>query len=253
MCTAVISFDPSAPVPVLVAGIRDEILDRPWLPPAAHWPDHPGLIGGRDLRAGGTWLAADPAVPRVACVLNGRGRPAPEDVRVSRGVLPLWAAEEGKLGDVDPETFDPFHLICAEPAGVVLWSWDGSDLLQRDLGPGLHLVVNSGIAALDAAYAGPGDDLMAARVAHFRPRLEAALRPPAGEGPVTEAWDEWLPLLDGDGLDRADPRALVIRRGVGGGVVYGTTSVSLTALSPGRLRYDFNPVPGDHGAWHGVV
>ena len=50
--------------------------DRAWRPPARHWPDHPGLIGGRDELAGGTWLALDPAAPRVACVLNGVGTAA---------------------------------------------------------------------------------------------------------------------------------------------------------------------------------
>ncbi|MFC6936356.1 NRDE family protein [Actinomadura yumaensis] len=45
--------------------------------PGHHWPDRPGLVAGRDLRAGGTWLAVDPVAPRVATVLNGRGRMAP--------------------------------------------------------------------------------------------------------------------------------------------------------------------------------
>lgn len=54
MCTALVSFDPSAPVPVLLVGVRDEFTDRAWEPPAAHWPDRPSLIGGRDLLAGGT-------------------------------------------------------------------------------------------------------------------------------------------------------------------------------------------------------
>ncbi|NEA27475.1 NRDE family protein, partial [Actinomadura bangladeshensis] len=69
MCTAIISVDPSSPVPVLVVGVRDEFVAREWAGPARHWPDRPGLVGGRDLRAGGTWLAVEPDAPRVAVVL----------------------------------------------------------------------------------------------------------------------------------------------------------------------------------------
>lgn len=50
MCTAILSIEPGAPV--LLAGIRDELVDRAWEPPGRHWPDHPGLIGGLDLLAG---------------------------------------------------------------------------------------------------------------------------------------------------------------------------------------------------------
>ncbi|MCW2899797.1 MAG: hypothetical protein JWO67_2062 [Streptosporangiaceae bacterium] len=252
MCTAVVRFDPTGPVPVLLAGIRDEFLGRPWRPPAAHWPDRPGLIGGHDLRAGGTWLAVDPAVPRVACVLNGRGRPAADEVRVSRGVLPLQAAAHGGLGDLDLERLDPFHLLCAEPGLVSLWSWDGRDLTGQRLRPGLHLVVNSGLEGRDPAHAGPGDEHLSARVSHLRPRLESALLPPLDGGSPAAAWGEWLPLVDGDGLDRADPRALLVRQRFGDGV-YGTTSVSLIALSAERVRYDFNPDPGNPAAWGRVV
>ncbi|GAA2089674.1 NRDE family protein [Actinomadura alba] len=253
MCTALISFVPSAPVPVLLAGIRDEVVDRLWEPPGPHWPDRPGVIGGRDLRAGGTWLAVDPRTSRVACVLNGHGRPAPEGVRVSRGVLPLNAAADGKPGDIDPERLDPFHLLCAEPTEVRLWSWNGDELTERSLAPGLHLIVNSGLkGGDDLADLGPGGEHMSARLAHFRPRLAAVPRPVAGDGPTAEAWGEWLPLIDGDGLDRADPRALVVRREIGDGRVYGTTSTSLVALSGEGLRFDFSAEPGRRDAWYRV-
>ena len=95
MCTAILSIEPGAPV--LLAGVRDEHVDRAWQPPGRYWPDHPGLIGGRDLRAGGTWLAVAPGAERVACVLNGRGTMAAAGSRRSRGVLPLQVADDGKL------------------------------------------------------------------------------------------------------------------------------------------------------------
>src|SRR5216683_2140419 len=75
MCTAVLSIAPG--LPVLLAGVRDELTDRPWEPPGPHWPTYPGLLGGKDLQAGGTWLAVLPSRRRAACVLNGIGLMAP--------------------------------------------------------------------------------------------------------------------------------------------------------------------------------
>ena len=72
MCTTVISVDPQSDVPVLLVGVRDEFADRAWLPPARHWPEHPELVGGVDLLAGGTWLAVRPDVPRVTELIGYR-------------------------------------------------------------------------------------------------------------------------------------------------------------------------------------
>jgi hypothetical protein len=248
MCTAIVSIEPGAPV--LLAGIRDELVDRAWEPPGRHWPDHPALIGGLDLLAGGTWLAVAPAAQRVACILNGRGRLAPADSRRSRGVLPLQVADDGKLERAGLAEFDPFHLLSAEPGVAVLWSWDGERLIERELAAGLHVVVNSG----PDHDLGPAHDHERARIGHFLPRLRAAARPvPGPGGPTAQAWGAWLPLLTGDGLATDDPRALIVRRDLGDGRIWGTTSISLVALGPGGLlRYDFTARPGDPGAWYPV-
>jgi hypothetical protein len=174
----------------------------------------------------------------VACVLNGVGAPAPEEIRRSRGGLPLSLAESGTL-DGDLHGFDPFHLIGAEPAGVRLWSWDGERLTGRKLEPGLHMVVNSGLA--EAGSRG-GDDYMSARVAHFRPLFEAA-------GHEREAW---LRLLDGDGLATSDDRALIVGRDLGDGRIWGTTSITLTTFGPDGVSYDFTAEPGTPAAWRPI-
>ena len=150
MCTVVVSLDPDNPVPLLLLGIRDEFTGRPWQPPARHWPGSP-LIGGRDEQAGGTWLAVHPDVPRVGCILNGRGEFAPEDRRRSRGDLPLRAAAEGPGALVklhrDPDSlarYDPFYLVCADRAEVLLLGWDGRDAVLTELPPGTHVLTNAG-------------------------------------------------------------------------------------------------------------
>jgi Transport and Golgi organisation 2 len=279
MCTAVLSIEADAPV--LLAGVRDELVDRAWQPPGRHWPGYPGLIGGRDLLAGGTWLAVSPAARRVACVLNGRGRNAPAGSRRSRGVLPLQAAAGQRLERARLADFDPFHLLSAQPEAALLCSWDGERLTERKLTAGLHIVVNSGLDSDLLAGDAPGDAPAAcapgrlagdapaagapgqqagrnnehelARLAQFRPRLGAAVRPSPRPGrPVARAWGDWLPLMNGDGISPADPRALILRRDLGAGRIWGTTSISLVALSPEGVRYDFTGSPGDPAGWYRV-
>jgi hypothetical protein len=281
MCTVVLSIESG--LPVLLAGIRDELTDRPWEAPGWHWPDYDGLIGGRDLLAGGTWLAVAPADRLVACVLNGRGQPAPAASRRSRGVLPLKAASARPLDHSALPGLDPFHLLIARPGRALMRSWDGRELRDRELPPGLHFVVNSGVVnsgvvnsgvvnsgvvnsgvvnsgVVNSGVVDAGDPDTAgvphelARAAHFVPRFAAATRPDPQPGePVAGAWGDWLPLLDGDGLDPADPAALIVRRDLADGRTWGSTSISLVALAPGLVRYDFTGRPGDRSAWYSVL
>ena len=55
--------------PIVLAANRDESLDRPGLPPSELVP---GLWGGRDPRAGGTWLCVNSSglVAAVANILS---------------------------------------------------------------------------------------------------------------------------------------------------------------------------------------
>jgi hypothetical protein len=236
VCTVVVSADPASDVPVLLVGVRDEFSGRPWLPPARHWPDRPELVGGRDLLAGGAWLAVNTLNPAVACVLNGVGRPAPERGRLSRGELPLLLASGGSLGGLLLDRFDPFHAVRADAETVDMWSWDGLELVSTHLDKGLHLVVNSGLQPVGE---------MAARVGYFQSRLLAAPRPfPAGLSQGQNGWGAWLSLIDGDGLDPEDPRALVLRRVVSDGHFWGSSSISLVALGRRTVRFDFSGRPG---------
>lgn len=323
MCTAVLSIEPGKPV--LLAGVRDELTDRAWEQPAAHWPDFPGLIGGRDLQAGGTWLAVMASRPRVSCVLNGVGVMAPAAIRRSRGELPLLGAagelaipamagepltmaghgplrtqpapppaapagECARTGssalpvrarDDKPAVqraladYDPFHLIIAEPDRALLCTWDGVEQTERVLARGLHVIVNSGMASRSSqGQAGGGQtgggqtgggqargvpppdgrEHELARITHFLGRFLAAARPDPRSGePTREAWGAWFPLVNGDGIGVDDPRALIVRRDLGGGRTWGTTSISLVALSSGWLRYDFTAAPGDASSWREVL
>ena len=252
MCTVVLSLAPAERMPLLLLGFRDELTDRPWQPPARHWPGSP-LIGGRDEQAGGTWLAVHPGVPRVACILNARGEPAAPEDRRSRGELPLRAAADGPqalkqlhedLGAL--ARYDPFFLICADLSAALMLSWDGQHAALADLEPATYVITNAG-----HTYP-PGSQDPDAKAERFG-RKFAAHRPDADPAAtIKDAWGNWLTLAGGDDLPEGDPAAIVVRHELPDGRVYGTTSVSLVALGPHGLRYDFQPVPADPTTWYSV-
>jgi Transport and Golgi organisation 2 len=277
VCTVVVSFAPAASMPLLLLGVRDEFVGRTWQPPARHWPGSP-LIGGRDEQAGGTWLAVHPAVPRVGCILNARGEPAPPALRRTRGELPLRAAAEGPavLDELsgNPQalaSYDPFHLVGADPAGALVLSWDGTTAVLEDLPPGTHVLTNPGhlyppppvtkaateTATGESANAAAAETAALLKAARFGPRFAA--HRPSGDPAATiaDAWGDWLKLAVGDGLEVTDPAAIIVRRGLPDGRTWGSTSVTLVALgaqAQGQpaIRYDFLPDPADPSAWYPV-
>ena len=83
MCTVIIRI-PHDDAAVQLLAVRDEDPGRGWDPLGAWWPDHPGVVGVRDRRAGGAWLAAEPASGRLAVVLNREGAPDIPTTRSSR-------------------------------------------------------------------------------------------------------------------------------------------------------------------------
>lgn len=224
-------FEPGARWPLLMAAVRDEFMQRPWDPPAAHWPDRSAsIVGGRDRTAGGTWLALRRDRLAVAALLNGVRLPHQE--RPTRGGLPLAALTDSLPEPAELRRYDGFHLLLGTPRGVRVWSWDGAELTIADLRPGDHIVVNLGVDTVD-------DPL----VPHFTPLLGACASPDSlREAETSAAWGGWVDLLRGDGLRPDDPRALIERRVVAGNT-YGSTSASLIALGQDDARFDFTATP----------
>jgi uncharacterized protein with NRDE domain len=118
MCLIVIAHALSEDLPLVVAANRDEDYDRPTLA-AGFWPDAPDILGGRDARARGTWLAVSRA-GRFAAVTNLRAETRPG--ARSRGLL----VSDFVRSRVDPRSYAHnvgehaseyagFHLV----AGVI--------------------------------------------------------------------------------------------------------------------------------------
>jgi uncharacterized protein with NRDE domain len=85
MCLILFAHRAHRDFPLVFAANRDEFHARPTAA-ARFWSDAPGVLAGRDLRAGGTWmgLATD---GRWAALTNVRDPMAPLDAPRSRGEL----------------------------------------------------------------------------------------------------------------------------------------------------------------------
>jgi hypothetical protein len=200
--------------PLLLAANRDERLDRDWDPPAAHWPDRPGVVAGRDRTGGGTWMGVNRA-GLVAAVLNRSGSLGPAPGKRSRGELPLLAldhptaeAAADAMTGMDGTAYRSFNLVLADRDAVWFVRNDEAGHIEaRPLSPGLHMVT-----------AHDPDDGVSPRVARHLPRFRQA---PA---PSPPDWRSWPRLLG----DREGPRDAMLTVGSVGG--FGTICASLLAL-----------------------
>ena len=188
MCTVVILRRPSASWPVFIGANRDEMLSRAWDPPGAWWPDRPGVIGGRDRDAGGTWMAAN-AAGVVATVLNRPGSLGPAPGKRSRGKLPLLALEHGTasaaataIAALPAAEWRPFNMVLADPMRAFFLRGTGSGRPEAfPLPEGVSMVT-----ALDPndlvqpANRAPPSPLPCRPAAGSRPRRLGRVGDPAG-------------------------------------------------------------------------
>ena len=214
MCTVVVLHRPGLAWPLVLAANRDERLDRAWDPPAAHWPDQPGLIAGRDATAGGTWMGLN-RDGVVAAVLNRPGTLGPAQGKRSRGELPLLALRHASaqaaaeaLVSLDAAQWRGFNLVLSDRQGAVFVRGLGHGHPQaRPLPPGLHMIT-----------AHDPNDPDSPRVARHLPRFRAAPPPEPGR------WDAWQAILS-DRSGEAAAQLNVVPRGG-----FGTACSSLLAL-----------------------
>ena len=90
MCLLIYSWRPGADHPLVVAANRDEWVERPAEAFGVLQGAGPRILGGRDLMAGGTWLAVNEH-GLVAGLTNRPSAGGRDDSKRSRGELPLIA------------------------------------------------------------------------------------------------------------------------------------------------------------------
>ncbi|WP_028239222.1 NRDE family protein [Stutzerimonas azotifigens] len=151
MCLIVFAWRPGQPHPLIVAANRDEFHARPTLP-LCEWEDAPGVLAGRDLQAGGTWMGLGPN-GRFAALTNIRAPGRPVGAR-SRGEL----VGRYLRGDLSPAAYlaevverlpaySGFNLLVGD-AGA-LWYLNSQEARPRALAPGLYGLSND---ALDSPW-----------------------------------------------------------------------------------------------------
>lgn len=140
MCVAAIAWRAHPRWLLVAAGNRDEFHARP-AAPLTRWDN--GILAGRDLEAGGTWLGV--AAGRFALVTNRRAEGWPKPGMASRGELVT-----GFLEGADPAdgaTMNPFNLVTAGPEGAHLTTnFPAPD--RRALTSGIHTLSNGGLDEL---------------------------------------------------------------------------------------------------------
>lgn len=261
MCLILIAIDRVPGQRLTLLGNRDEFHQRASAA-AMPWPGHQDVLGGRDLVAGGSWLAVRND-GRFAVVTNLRTG-VPATAPASRG----WLVRDFVTGDDEPsdyldrlvdraDEYGPFNLVVG--AGDSVHAYDGSTRRRQPLEAGVHAVSNGALTArwpktqrlhqlFGDTLAARGDD---------RHALLASLR---DEQPAA---DEALPDT-GVGLERERMLAPVFIRGNR----YGTRASSLlTIADDGALAFDeirYGPdaadggrsswrSSGDHAEWRGGV
>lgn len=143
MCLIAFRWDPTSQYPLVMGANRDEFYQRPTAK-SSFWADDPSLFGGRDLQAGGTWLALSTR-GRLAALTNYR-EPASTG-SLSRGELPhgfltsplsaehyLQSIEERQM------SYAGFNLLLGDATG--LWYFSNREQKIRSLAPGLYGLSN---------------------------------------------------------------------------------------------------------------
>lgn len=225
MCTILVAWRCLGDADFVVAANRDELVARPAVAPGL-LSDHPAIYGGRDLLAGGTWLAVT-GDGRLAAVTN-RGGDSQDEVgrdpgRRSRGELPvvLLGSDAGDdrrmLETIRPGDYNPFNLLVLSADHALVGHGAGGDRLEIvELQPGTHVLCVHDV-----------DDVTHAKELRLRDRLEHALH---GVRTAATCVAAMTALLRDHGIDGGDAMDAVCIHGS----TYGTVSASVVTSREGR-------------------
>jgi uncharacterized protein with NRDE domain len=252
MCLILTALDSHRNYPLVIAANRDEFYDRPTAP-AAFWEDHPWILGGRDLRAGGTWLGIDRR-GRFAAVTNYRqGEREPAAPR-SRGRL----VSDYLAADIDARThvaqverdatlYNGFNLLAGNARELHYFS--NREGRTRPLGAGIyglsnHLLdtdwpkVTSSKSALRVLLSEEGTELVPNLFALLSDRGQAVDE----SLPRTGIGLEWERLLSSAFIasrEYGTRSSTIVLVGRDGGVVFVERSFGPGGVPAGEVRFEF--------------
>ncbi|HVR43902.1 MAG TPA: NRDE family protein [Thermoanaerobaculia bacterium] len=223
MCVIYLSFRSDRRYPLVVAANRDEFHERPTAP-LSEWDG--GIVAGRDLRGGGTWMGLHRS-GRFAALTNFR-EPSPPAASKSRGTLVTAWLRDGS----DPERW--VRDLATDSA-----AYGGFSLFVSDLSSLAHVSNRGGRAArLDPGVYAIGNGLLGdpwPKVLRGKEAFERALESAADPlEPLLSLLADSTPSADGPlpetGIGPERERALspiFIR-----GDLYGTRASSVVLVDP---------------------
>ncbi len=144
MCILFVALGVHRRFPLVIAANRDEQFARPSAN-ADYWPEHADIFGGRDLLAGGSWLAVSRA-GRVAAITNIRNPALTRDGALSRGEWVrryLQCASDAGLREqlvAEGKRYNPFNLLFGDQHGLQVYNSVTESVV--DLTPGYHALSN---------------------------------------------------------------------------------------------------------------
>jgi len=175
MCLILLAWRAHPDYPLVVAANRDEFFSRRTAA-ADFWDDAPGVLAGRDLEAGGTWLGIS-RNGRFAALTNYRDPARNKDGAPSRGELVSrfltgLQSPEAYLAELEScaDRYNGFNLVFGDPDG--LWCFSNCGEGEKQLAPGVYGLSNH---LLDTPWP---------KVARGKSALNAALRALPDETPL---------------------------------------------------------------------
>jgi len=252
MCLILLARNVRVDTPLVLAANRDEYFSRPTRP-AHFWDDAPSVLGGRDLKAGGSWLGVDTA-GRLAAVTNYREPPQPVAGVDSRGRLVSDYLTQSRqpaayLEDVQRRRrrFGAFNLLVGRGTDLHVYSSRGSAPVP--LAAGIHGISNGDLDSswpktargrralgeiLDAKTA-PDCEALFALLADTTPAAEDEL-PDTGVGRDTEK--RLSPIfVRMDGYGTRCSSALILH--ADGRVVFAERNYDAAGAVTGTGRFEF--------------
>ena len=194
MCLIAFAFHPGSRVPLRLVANRDERHARPSAA-LARWRDAPAILGGRDLVAGGSWLAVHSS-GRMAAITNVRAPSIQVAAAApSRGEL----VRQALLSDDLPRWL-------AGLAEGEAWRYAGFNLLAGDARQLWHLHRGRERLALQSLPAGHYG-LSNADLDTPWPKLERA-KAGLAESLAAQCWPDAALATMADSQEIEDPRAL---------------------------------------------
>jgi uncharacterized protein with NRDE domain len=151
MCILMVIHQRVQDYPIVLAANRDEYRDRTARAPHVLQHD-PVIWGGRDERAGGTWLGVN-TYGLVVGLTNRRVRPEQvnDPERRSRGLVCLEllrlrsaAAAAAHLDCTPPDMYNPFNILALDHDSAYWIAYDGTAQIQ-ELTTGLYILANGNL------------------------------------------------------------------------------------------------------------